>query len=251
MRARGFVICAMSAFGGGASAEDVLDVQGRYVVVGPQTQIIVDDVVLPPGSPVPQQPGLRVEARLAGTRALQGVPVDPAITVIFSYALKGPVTSIDPLRVLGQEITITADAVTEGLPGGSVDNIVVGDHVDISGYVDTNSSVLASFIEFSPTPIPRWLLSGYITAVGVDQIELGPQVIDIAGVAAQDCGGAPVVGQFVEVRADAIAEFEADTVLDTVSDLRCMQPVPIGTPGALGALNGIVGTMLSNTSFQF
>jgi hypothetical protein len=194
---------------------------------------------------------MRVEATLAAPIGPQGAGADPAITVIFSYALKGPVTSVDPLSVLGQQITVTGDTVKEGLPGGSEDNIVVGDHVDISGYVDTNSSVLASFIEYSPTPIPRWLLSGYITAVGADRIELGPQQIDIAGITAQDCGGALAVGQFVEVRADAIADFGADSVLDTVTDLRCMQPVPIGTPGALGALNGIVGAILTNTSFQF
>jgi hypothetical protein len=249
---RCFLITALASVGTAASADDVLDVQGRRVVVGPQTQIVVDDVLLAPGSPVPQKPGLRVEATFAAPIGPQGVGAgDPAITVIFSYALKGPVTSVDPLRVLGQEITVTADTVTAGLPGGSIGNIVVGDHVDISGYIDTNSSVLASFIEFSPTPIARWLLSGYVTAVDVDRIALGPQQIDIAGVTPQDCGGPPIVGQFVEIRADAMPGFDGDSVLNTVTDVRCMQPVPIGTPGALGALNGIVGTILSNTSFQF
>lgn len=251
MYLRRLLFTTFGAFGAPALADDVLDIQGRRVVVGPQTEIFVDDQLLAPGSPVPQKPGLRVEARFAEGGGTRGVGVDPAITVIFSYALKGPVTSIEPLRVLGQEITITADTATAGLPGGSPENIVVGDHLDVSGYVDTNSSVLASFVEFSPTPIPRWLLAGYVTSMQADEIALGPQRVSVVGITPQDCGGALAVGQFVEVRADAIDGFGADSVLDTVTDLRCMQPVPIGTPGALGALNGVVGTLLSDTSFEF
>ena len=250
MYLRSLLFTACGTLAGPALADDVLDVQGRRVIVGPQTEIVVDDEILPPGSPVPQKPGLRVEARFPPGRDPQGAG-GAAITVIFSYALKGPVTSVEPLRVLGQEITVTADTATVGLPGGSIDNVVPGDHLDVSGYVDTNSSVLASFVEFSPTPIARWLLAGYVTAIDANGINLGPQRVDVAGVPAQDCGAALAVGQFVEIRADAIANFGPDTVLDTVTDLRCVQPVPIGTPGALGALNGVVGTILSDSSFQF
>ena len=252
MYLRRLLFTTCGAIAAPALADDVLDVQGRRVVIGPQTEIVVDDQVLPPGSPVPQKPGLRVEARFAQTRAPDGGGAgDPAITVIFSYALKGPVTSIEPLRVLGQEITVTADTETAGLPGGSVGNLVPGDHVDISGYIDTNSSVLASFLEFSPTPIAKWLLSGYVSSLAGNEIVLGTQRVDIAGVTPQDCGGPISAGRFVEIRADAIDGFEPDTLLDTVTDLRCVEPVPIGTPGALGALNGVVGTILSDTSFQF
>lgn len=243
----------MFAVGSGvAGADDVIDIQGRRVVVGPSTEVVVDGELLPPGSPVPQKPGLRVEARLVPAVGPQGAGgVEPAVTVIFSYALKGPVTSVEPLRVLGQEMTVTADTVTAGLPGGSIGNVAVGDHLDVSGYVDSNASVLASFVEFSPTPIAKWLLSGYVTDIVADEIGVGPQRVGIAGVVPQGCGDPLAIGQFVEIRADAMPVFDADTVLDTVTDLRCATPVPIGTPGALGALNGIVGTILSNTSFEF
>jgi len=249
---RSFVLSALGTVSRAAFADDVLDIQGRRVAVDAQTQIIVDDLILPPGSPVPQKPGMRVEARFADMVGLHGVGGGgPAVTVIFSYALKGPVTSIDPLRVLGQEITVTADTQTAGLRDGSLDGIVVGDHLEVSGYVDSNSSVLASFVEFAAEPIGRWLLSGYVSAVDAETIRLGPQRIDIAGIAPQDCGDVLAVGQFVGVRADAMPEFGAETVLDTVTELRCMQTVPIGTPGATGAMNGIVGNFLSDTSFQF
>ena len=233
-----------------ALADAVLDINGRAVVVNAQTQVMVDDSVLPPGSPLPDKPGMRVEARYATTTTPpRGVPA--AATVVFSYAVRGPVTSIVPLRVLGQEVTVTADTGLTGVPGGAIDNIVLGDHLDVSGYVDTNSSLLASFIEYLPTPTPRWLLSGYVTAVNGSEALIGPQRVSLADVSPIDCGATVAAGQFVEIRADAIDGFTEASLLDTVTRLACVDPVPIGTPGALGALTGIVGTILSPSSFAF
>ncbi|HSS07693.1 MAG TPA: hypothetical protein VLK83_11225, partial [Rhodanobacteraceae bacterium] len=72
MYLRRLLFTTCGAIAAPALADDVLDVQGRRVVIGPQTEIVVDDQVLPPGSPVPQKPGLRVEARFAQTRAPDG-----------------------------------------------------------------------------------------------------------------------------------------------------------------------------------
>lgn len=235
------------------AADELIDVQGHAVWVDNGTTLVVDDEILPPGSAVPQKPGLRTEVRYPQSLMAQPGPhgVVPAATVVFSYAVRGSVTSTVPLRVLGQEVTVTADTGATGLPGGAIANIALGDHLDVSGYVDTNSSLLASFIEYLPTPTPRWLLSGYVTGVNGNEITLGPQRVSLAGVSPIDCGATVDVGEFVEIRADAIANFTAGSVLDTVTRLTCVVPVPLGTPGALGALTGIVGTILSNTSFQF
>lgn len=198
-------------------AADVLDVNGRAVVVDLQTQVFVDDQPLAPGAPLPDKPGMRIAATYAATISPRGVPA--AATVVFSYAERGAVTSIEPLRVLGQEVTVTADTGLTGVPGGAIGNIALGDHLDVSGYVDTNSSLLASFIEYLPTPTPRWLLSGYVTAVAGNEAMLGPQRVSLAGVAPIDCGAAVTVGQFLEIRADAIAGFTATSLLDTVTRL--------------------------------
>jgi len=239
--------CATSA-----AAGNLIDIQGHPVLIGEQTQVFVDDERLPPGAPLPDKRGLRVEARLADARAAGPLGVAPAATVIFSYAVRGPVTSTAPLRVLGQEVTVTSDTGLTGFfGGGSVASLVPGDHLDVSGYVDTNASLLASFIEYLPVPTPRWLLSGYVSAVDGSDVLLGPQRVSLAGVTPIDCGDALAPGQFVEIRADAIGNFGPDSVLDTVTRLTCVQPVPLGTPGALGALTGIVGEMLSPTSFRF
>ena len=234
-----------------ARADDVLHVQGHLVPIDSGTTVIVDGEVLPPGAPLPLNRGMRVEASFPAAAARAPGAVVAAGTVIFSYAVRGAVTSTSPLRVLGQEVTVTGDTGSAGLPGGDIGNVALGDHLDVSGYVDTNSSLLASFVEFLPTPTPRWLLSGYVTAVNGNEAMLGPQRVDLTGVSPIDCGPGVSVGQFVEIRADAIPGFSATSLLDSVSRLTCVSPVPLGTPGALGALNGIVGTILSNTSFQF
>ena len=254
MKIRSTLVLALLIQAFPAAADELIDIQGHAVLLDGSTVIVVDDQVLPPGSPIPATPGLRTEVRYPDSTIAQPGPrgvLPAAATVIFSYAVRGSVTATNPLRVLGQEVTVTADTGSTGIPGGNIANIALGNHLDVSGYVDTNSSLLASYIEFLPTPTPRWLLSGYVTAVNGTEIRLGPQRVSLAGVGPIDCGAAVDVGEFVEIRADAVANFTASSVLDTVTRLTCVVPVPLGTPGALGAVTGIVGAILSNTTFQF
>lgn len=236
----------------GVIVAQTLNVDGRRIAVDATTGIVIDDVLQPPGTPLPRYFGMRVEVDAGGILA-KGVAGAPAQTVIFSYALRGPVTSVAPLRVLGQEVGVNGDTATEGLPGNSFANVVVGAHLDASGYIDTNASLLATFVEYSPTPIARWLLSGRITAVNTatQTAALGPQRISLAGVAPEACGAALSVGEYVEIRADAVAGFQADTILDTITSLQCVAPMPIGTPGALGGLHGLVAQIESPNAFRF
>lgn len=230
-----------------AHADEVIDIGGHAVRIDASTMVYVDGEPLPAGAALPDKPGLRVEARYAP--APRGDAA--AATLVFSYAVRGAVTATGPLRVLGQEVTVTADVGMAGVPGGDIANIAVGDHLDVSGYIDTNASLLASFIEYFHEPTPRWLLSGYVSAIDGELASLGPQQVSLAGVDPIDCGDALDVGEFVEIRADGIDGFTADSVLDTVTRLTCVNPVPLGTPGALGALNGLVGEIVSDTEFRF
>jgi len=197
---------------------------------------------------------MRLEVQYTSGAAMREIhgAVGAAATVVFSYVVRGPVTSLAPLRVLGQEVGASADTRTTGIPGGSLQNLQLGDFLDVSGYVDTNNSLAASFIEYLPVPSQRWLVSGYVSAVGSGTLfNLGPQQVDLAGVTPVGCSAALSIGQFVEIRADAATGFDANSVLRNITSLRCLDPVPIGTPGSLGAISGIVGEILSPTSFQF
>jgi hypothetical protein len=235
----------------GSAAAQMIDVDGRAIAVDGNTRFIIDDVALPAGSPAPRKFGMRVEVDAGGVQAKGIAPL--AQTVVFSYALRGPVTSLAPLRVLGQEVGVNSDTVTQGLPGESFANVTLGSHLDASGYIDTNSSLLATFVEYSPTPIARWLLSGRVTAVdaAAQSAALGPQRISLAGVAIDQCGASLDVGEYVEIRADAIVGFDAASSLDSITLLRCAAPMPIGTPGALGGLHGLVAQLVSPSSFRF
>jgi len=245
---------AGAALASGAHADDILQIGAQAVVVDAQTQIVVDEQVLPAGAALPFKPGMRLEVQYAPVAAMRGEApaAAAAATVVFSYVVRGPITSLVPLRVLGQEVGATADTATTGIPGGSLGNLQLGDFLDVSGYVDTNNSLAASFIEFLPVPGQRWLVGGYVSTIGPGTLfQLGPQQVDQAGVAPVGCGASLSPGRFVEVRATAVSSFDANSVLRNITSLRCVDPVPIGTPGALGAISGIVGQIFSPTSFQF
>ncbi len=247
-------LLALAGAGVPASADEVIRIGGREVLVDGATEVIVDGEPWPAGVPLPRRPGMRSEVRFAPTGASTPSGVgEPAQVVVFSYALRGPVTAVSPLRVLGQEVAVDGGTGSIGLPGGSIGNVKVGHHLDVSGFVDVNGSLRASFLEFSPEPIARWLLSGYVTAVnaGAATADLGLQRISLAGVAPVDCGAALAPGQFVEIRADANPGFGAGSTLGSISSLRCVAPMPLGTPGALGALQGLVGAPIGDNSFRF
>ena len=91
-------ICFASA----VHADDVLLINSHAVRVDAGTSIVVDGETLPAGSPVPNKPGLRAEARYNAATTAAGVNgAAAAATVVFSYAVRGPVTSTTPLRVDG------------------------------------------------------------------------------------------------------------------------------------------------------
>ncbi len=169
---------------------------------------------------------------------------------IFSYTLIGPVTSIAPLRVLGQPLTVTADTVIEG--AASAAELQPGDPVVVAGLVDANGSVYTSLIERRGAQGGRFLLSGRVEAVqsGPDRVQVGQQLLQIGPGVVDGCTGAlPVVGDHVDVRADAIPGFQPGDPIDTVTSLSCSTLVPAGTPGAAGVIDGVVSAAVSETEF--
>jgi hypothetical protein len=83
-------ICFASA----VHADDVLLINSHAVRVDAGTSIVVDGETLPAGSPAPNKPGLRAEARYNAATTAAGVNgAAAAATVVFSYAVRGPVTS--------------------------------------------------------------------------------------------------------------------------------------------------------------
>jgi hypothetical protein len=177
-----------------------------------------------------------VDTTGAAPHGVLGVPV-----LSFSYTVYGPVTSTSPLAVLGQPVTITGDTVLAGVEPPVT--LALGTPVLISGLVDANGSLLATLVERRAVFGNRFLLTGYVQELGAQpgSLRIGDQWVSAPGITFQDCaGGVPALGDYLEVRATAVASFPPGTVLDTVTDARCVQPVPVGTPGAIGTLQGMV-----------
>jgi hypothetical protein len=123
----------------------------------------------------------------------------------------------------------------------------------IAGLVDPNGSVYATLAVRRGAQGNKFLVDGYVTELVAAQprLRIGNQWIDTAGVTFADCAGTlPVAGDYVELRAGSIAGFTPGDAIDTVTDARCASPVPPGTPGAQGFLDGIVGGGVDGVSFE-
>ncbi|WP_146151949.1 DUF5666 domain-containing protein [Ahniella affigens] len=230
------------SFGGSAQSLDLV-ISGEPVTLPLDTPIILDDQPATLNDLRYHRDGLH--ARWHANAAMEGLA-----TPIFSYTLIGLVTQSSPLAVLGQPLTITADTNLLGV-GPSL-TLPLGTPVVVSGLVDANGSVLASLVERRGALPPRFLLTGPVTAIGAPAslVQVGAQWVDLAGLAVADCvAAAPQVGEFLEIRATGTASLPPGATLGGVTDARCVDLVPVGTPAATGFLEGLVTEVTSATQF--
>lgn len=223
----------------------VVEISNRTYELPSDTPVIIDDQVSVLSNMVGQPLGMQVRWMPAFV-AQRG----PLPTLIFSYTLIGPVTGVDPLEVLGQPVTITGDTEIEGF--ATPDQLVAGDATIIAGLVDANGSHYATLAVRREVQGNKYLVGGYVAEVVVDEprLRLGNQWINTAGVVFDDCtGGFPVVGDYLQLRADSIVGFMPGDAIDTVVSALCTEPVPLGTIGAQGVLEGIVGAGIEGVSF--
>ncbi len=153
---------------------------------------------------------------------------------------KGPVTSLDPFRIFNIDALITADTFFDD--GLLFDSIIQGDELKVSGFVDSNSSLIISRIESDNDPLSQWKLSGYISNLGASQFNIQNQVVMMGSVIADNCPMGLSDGEFVEVKATPDITFTAGSALTTVTDIECV-PQDISTdPGTFVpvALEGLI-----------
>jgi hypothetical protein len=144
---------------------------------------------------------------------------------------KGPVTSIDPLQVLGQDVVLTGDTVLANL--ASPAQLAVGTLVEISGFVrDGDNVILATRLE-RKTTLEEWKLTGFVTASSGAGFEIGRQAVSLAaGAIVSDCGATvPPVGRLVETKSGPA--FSGGVMVATRVECR-----RAGLGGELGGVNG-------------
>ena len=159
--------------------------------------------------------------------------------------LKGPVTSLDPLSVLNQPITATADTVLRDVPGGDLANLALGDSLEVSGVIDANNSIVAARIRFRANGFGDWKLSGLVSGLAGSQLAIGAQPVDFTGVTPLNCVPALQDGQFVEISALADPGYTPASTLTQLTALGCLDPLLVNPPpGTVPvAVEGIISAL--------
>ena len=148
-----------------------------------------------------------------------------AVTVTADNLLKGPVTSIDPLSVLGQPVIANGSTILDNVPGNAAANLLSGDVLEVSGYAGNGNVIQATRIEYkgsNNTGALEWKLTGAVSNVVANtSFQIGNQQVILNGVLPRDCGASLDNGEFVEVKASQDPGFTAGSALDTVTDVEC------------------------------
>lgn len=219
----------------------------RELFVTDQTTIIIDGELI--NGPVTRErvgTGVRMSgAVVAATATL--IEGDLAELQIETH-VRGPITALDPLSVLGQALTVTADTTLVNF--ATLGELQLGQIVEVSGVPDPNSSALATRIKLLPNGAGKWKLRGRVTALNApgNTASIGSQPVSFAGVNVLNCNPL-ALGSDVDARATPVAGFSTGQVL-VLTDLGCVQAGPAGTPGTVAAIQGLVSTMLSDSQFQ-
>lgn len=179
-----------------------------------------------------------------------------AVTIRADNLVKGPVTNIDPLKVLEQTVVVTSDTLLVDVPLNDIGSVGLGGILEVSGYADANNIIQATRIQFKAGGSLEWKLTGPVNTVVLNaSFKIGDQSVELNGVVPRDCDDGLQVGDLVEVKASDIPGFVAGDPLDSVLDVECETPgleIPGGvTTGVLEAeIEGLV-TALSCTGGDF
>jgi uncharacterized protein DUF5666 len=163
---------------------------------------------------------------------LSDIATDTASQVLYRANVKGPVTAVNVLdatlglasfTVLGQNV-ISDGATT--FANVNIAAIAVGDNLEVSGTVEENGDIIASFIE-RKTTLSDYKVTGQIDGVTATQFQLGGLTVDYANATLRDFDNATLESaDVVEVRAPATS-FTAPSNLEASE----VEQLPILTVG--------------------
>jgi len=172
---------------------------------------------------------------------------------------KGPVTSANPLEVLGLPVIIDSNTQCESVSCTTTPALNEGDIVTVYGFQGDDNIVRATRLELNSAlagNLPmQWKLVGWVDATGLDTIAVGSQLINTVGVTIENCGSGIALDDYVTVLADPniVAGF---TTLNLVQSIRCGQqgiqlPPDVEQNDILGKAEGIISgyTGLGDTQF--
>lgn len=241
------VMVGLSACGGGSGGDSQL-AGGGISGTGTGTitgfgSIIINEIrtfaidantrILWDGSPITEQQLIQ-----RGTGSIVNVEIGSdvnadftggtAVNIHISNLVKGPVTSLNPLQVLGQDVVLTADTVyfQDDAPAANF-GLNINDQVEVSGFADSMGTILASRIErVVATALPAWKIAGTASAPATTgSFNIGLQEVELGAVIPHNCAGGVVSpGDFVEVEANVDPLFNPGDILSTVTVVECVTP---------------------------
>lgn len=131
--------------------------------------------------------------------------------VSFDDAVEGPISEIDlaadTMVVLGQTVLITADTSFEDdIDPESLEGLVVGDIVEVSGFFDGDGNIVATHVELED-PGDEFEVTGFVSNhdPGAMTFQVNDLVVDYSSAMLDDFpNGAPEDGQRVEAKGDML-----------------------------------------------
>lgn len=223
---------AITAFGSIVVNDITFDVSGA--------EFEVDGVVDPDESDLKIGMVVDVSGSVNGTSGV-------ADMVRTEEVLKGPVQSVvssTELTVLGQTVRVDASTVVDNsIPGNDVNNLVVGQLVEVYGHVVGPGQIVATFIE-KKDALLEYKVKGIVAATGATTFTIGALTVDFSNADLSDLPGGVVDGIFVEV--------EGSTTLGAGGELLASKVERDNIPAADGTyveIEGVVTAIVDADTF--
>ena len=178
-----------------------------------------------------------------------------ALSITVNTEVKGPVTSVSPLRVLEQLVVVTGDTVLENMPAGGVSALTIGAELEVHGLRGASGEIQASRVEYKAAGIPTWKLSGTVSGLSGSSFQIGNQQVLLNGISPRDCDTGLSNGARVEVKFNRDATFQAGAALATITDLECRNATLVAPQNPLGfrvvsEFEGVVTRIINASRFE-
>ncbi len=136
--------------------------------------------------------------------------------------IKGPITSLQPLTILGQEVFTTGDTVYKNI--GSDAKLVPGDIVAVSGIINAiDNSMQLSRLELDNS-IDQWKLRGFARNINANTFTIGGLVVNKNLIPVDNCNNGFNENTFVSIEALTDLNYDGVLPLDTLLSITCESP---------------------------
>lgn len=157
---------------------------------------------------------------------------EPTTTEIsVTHMLIGPITSQNPLRVMGREVIVTEDTYLANVFNQREQNdirdgvaaLAIDSQVKISGYLNSNNTILATRVE--PGSFDSWQMVGTVESIADDNstLDIGGVSVNLADLTAPtDCSSDRIsLNNLIVINATPTAVFSEDEGLGNIDSIRC------------------------------